>query len=102
MRRRETGNGASPRKCAPARNPAPLAGVAVRPPAGAEEVRGGRMAPATTKAAKYVYGVVRAPSSSRPKGKGIDGKPVRVIAADGLGALTSDVPPGQLEGGREE
>src|SRR5437764_3167074 len=35
-------------------------------------------------------------------GKGIDGKPLRVITADGLGALTSDLPSEDLEAGREE
>jgi hypothetical protein len=60
------------------------------------------MAASKSKPAKYVYGVVRASASSRPKGKGIDGKPVRVVAAEGLGALTSDLPPGPLEGGRDE
>jgi gas vesicle protein GvpL/GvpF len=51
---------------------------------------------------KYVYGVVRAKGRSKREGKGIGGKPLRVITADGLGALTSDVPGDDLEAGREE
>jgi hypothetical protein len=51
---------------------------------------------------KYVYGVVRAKGRSKREGKGIGGKPLRVIAADGVGALTSDVPGEDLEAGREE
>jgi hypothetical protein len=51
---------------------------------------------------KYVYGVVRAKGRSKRAGKGIGGEPLRVIAADGLGALTSDVPGEELEAGREE
>jgi hypothetical protein len=54
------------------------------------------------KTAKYVYGVVRARSKSSPKLKGINGKPLRVVASGGLGALTSDVPDGPVEAGREE
>ena len=53
-------------------------------------------------AAKYVYGVVRASSGAKPRGKGIGGGALRVIAADGLGALTNDVAPGPLEAGRDE
>jgi Gas vesicle synthesis protein GvpL/GvpF len=52
--------------------------------------------------AKYVYGVVRAPSRAKPKGKGIDGKPLRVVAAGSIGALTSEVPDEPLEAGRDE
>ena len=51
---------------------------------------------------KYVYGVVRANRGAKSKGKGIGGRPLRVVAATGLGALTSDVPEGELEAGREE
>jgi hypothetical protein len=51
---------------------------------------------------KYVYGVVRAKRGSKPKGKGIGDKPLRVLVAHGLGALTSDVPHEELEAGREE
>src|SRR4051794_13162357 len=58
--------------------------------------------PAASRTAKYVYGVVRARGGTKPKGKGIAGKPLRVVAADGIGALTSDVPAGDLEAGREE
>jgi Gas vesicle synthesis protein GvpL/GvpF len=60
------------------------------------------MGRAQPKSAKYIYGVVRADGKSRPRTKGIDRKQVRVVDADGLGALTSDVPPGGLEAGREE
>src|SRR3954468_13032882 len=60
------------------------------------------MGRAQPKSAKYVYGVVRADGKSRPRTRGIDRKQVRVVDADGLGALTSDVPPGGLEAGREE
>ena len=60
------------------------------------------MARAGGKTAKYVYGVVRARSKSSPKLKGINGKPLRVVASGGVGALTSDVPDGPLEAGREE
>jgi hypothetical protein len=60
------------------------------------------MAPASTKSAKYVYGVVRADRSSPPRARGIAKKQVRIVDADGIGALTSDVPPGDLEAGREE
>src|SRR3954466_5056059 len=51
---------------------------------------------------KYVYGVVRAKDRAKPKGKGIADKPLKVVAANGLGALTSDVPGEELEAGREE
>src|SRR5436305_4731239 len=54
------------------------------------------------KAAEYVYEIVRASSGAKPKGKGISGKPLRLISANGLGALTSDVPSGPLEAGRDE
>jgi hypothetical protein len=54
-----------------------------------------------TKPAKYVYGVVRADDKG-PRARGIGRKQVRIIRADGLGALTSDVPPGDLEAGRNE
>src|SRR4051812_10931876 len=53
-------------------------------------------------AAKYVYGVVRARRSSRLRQTGINDEPIRVVADDGLGALTSDVPAGTLEAGRGE
>jgi hypothetical protein len=52
--------------------------------------------------AKYVYGIVRAEESGRPKGKGIDGRPLRLVSTAGLGAVTSDVPEGELEAGRDE
>lgn len=60
------------------------------------------MGRAKPKSAKYIYGVVRADGKSRPRMKGIGQKQVRVVDADGLGALTSDVPPGDLEAGRDE
>jgi hypothetical protein len=60
------------------------------------------MARASSKSAKYVYGVVRADGKSRSRTKGIGEKQVRIVDADGLGALTSDVPDGDLEAGREE
>src|SRR3954451_5034093 len=53
-------------------------------------------------AGKYVYGVVRANGRAKPKGKGIAGKPLKVVAGNGVGALTSDVPGDELEAGREE
>src|SRR3954468_23214115 len=53
-------------------------------------------------ASKYVYGVVRGKGRAKPKGKGIAGKPLKVVAANGLGALTSDVPGEELEAGRDE
>jgi hypothetical protein len=52
--------------------------------------------------AKYVYGVVRAGSGSRPRTMGIGRRRVRVVDANGIGALTSDLPPRDLEAGREE
>src|SRR5215211_776958 len=50
--------------------------------------------------ASYVYGVLRTPA--RGKGKGIDGRPLRVVSANGIAALASDVPEGPLEAGRDE
>lgn len=52
--------------------------------------------------AKYVYGVVRTGAGGKPRGKGIDGRPLRIVSANGIGALTSDVPAGPLDAGREE
>jgi hypothetical protein len=60
------------------------------------------VARASTKSAKYVYGVVRADRKRTPRARGIGKKQVRIVDADGLGALTSDIPPGELEAGREE
>src|SRR5436189_4985083 len=51
---------------------------------------------------RYVYGVVRARRSSRLKQTGINGEPLKVVADGGLGALTSTVPEGFLEAGRDE
>lgn len=53
-------------------------------------------------AAKYVYGVVRASPKARPRSKGINGQPIRIIADQGLGALTSDVAGDPVEAGRDE
>jgi gas vesicle protein GvpL/GvpF len=52
--------------------------------------------------ARYVYGVVRASPRRKPATKGLGGRPLRVVAADGLGALTSEVPDEPLEAGRDE
>jgi gamma-glutamylcyclotransferase (GGCT)/AIG2-like uncharacterized protein YtfP len=60
------------------------------------------MAKSNGNSAKYVYGVVRAKRGSRLKQSGINDEPVTVVASKGLGALTSDVPAGPLEAGREE
>jgi hypothetical protein len=60
------------------------------------------VARASTKSAKYVYGVVRADPKRTPRARGIGKKKVRIVDADGLGALTTDIPPGELEAGREE
>ena len=60
------------------------------------------MAQANGSSAKYVYGVVRAKRGSRSKQKGISDEPVRVVSLEGVGALTSDVPDGPLEAGRDE
>lgn len=53
-------------------------------------------------AAQYVYGVVRAGGEPWQKLDGIDGELVSPVAADGVAALTSDVPDEVLEAGREE
>ena len=55
-----------------------------------------------TETPKYVYGVVPGDAGSPPRVRGIGRKQIKVVRADGLGALTSDVPPGDLEAGREE
>ena len=52
--------------------------------------------------ASYVYGVLRSSGRRKPAGKGIDGKPLRMVAADGIAALASDVPDAPLEAGRDE
>jgi hypothetical protein len=52
--------------------------------------------------AKYVYGVVRAGEEPWPRLEGMNGEPVSPVRADGLAALTSDVPDELLEAGREE
>lgn len=56
----------------------------------------------TAEPAKYVYGVVRVGGKRWPKLEGINGEPVAPVAAEGLAALTSDVPDELLEAGREE
>lgn len=53
-------------------------------------------------APKYVYGVVRASPKGRLTSKGINGKPIRIISTQGLGALTSDVSEEPVEAGRDE
>ena len=60
------------------------------------------MARSGAKPAKYVYGVVPADSRARPKGSGIGGKSLRLVASGDLAAITSDVPDGPLEAGRDE
>ena len=61
------------------------------------------MARASAQRAKYVYGVIRTSGRSKPKVKGIDGRPLAVVKSNGsLGALVSDVPEGPLEAGRDE
>jgi hypothetical protein len=60
------------------------------------------MARKASNGAKYVYGVVRAEGAPAPRYRGIDRKQVRIVANDRLGALTSDVPDGDLEAGRDE
>ena len=55
-----------------------------------------------TDAAKYVYGVIRPTRKAAPRVRGIGRKQVRIVRADGIGALTSDVPAEDLEAGREE
>ena len=60
------------------------------------------MGRAQTETAKYVYGVVPGDAGSPPRVRGIGRKQIKLVRADGLGALTSDVPPGDLEAGREE
>src|SRR5436305_1393833 len=60
------------------------------------------MARSASEAPKYVYGVVRASPKARVRAKGMYGKPIRVVASEGLGALTSDAPEGRLEAGRDE
>src|SRR5438045_3283777 len=57
---------------------------------------------ASNDAPKYVYGVVRASPKARLKSKGINGKPIRIISSQGLGALTSDVSDEPVEAGRDE
>jgi hypothetical protein len=60
------------------------------------------MAEPRKSAAKYVYGVVRAGGGPWPKLEGMNGEPVSPVSIEGLAALTSDVPDGFLEAGREE
>ena len=55
-----------------------------------------------TETAKYVYGVIRPTRKAPPRVRGIGRKQVRIVRADGIGALTSDVPAEELEAGREE
>lgn len=60
------------------------------------------MARGGSESAKYVYGVVPADSPARPKGSGIGGEALRLVASGDLAAITSDVPEGPLEAGRDE
>lgn len=60
------------------------------------------MSTAKIETAKYVYGVVPAAGAKPPPGPGIDDAPVGIVSHDGVAALTSDVPGGFLEAGREE
>jgi hypothetical protein len=60
------------------------------------------MARGGAETAKYIYGVVPAGSRARPKGSGIGGKSLRLVASGELAAITSDVPDGPLEAGRDE
>jgi hypothetical protein len=52
--------------------------------------------------AQYVYGVVPASSKLPSTRRGIDDRPLRVVASGGLGALTSDAPGDELVAGRDE
>jgi hypothetical protein len=49
---------------------------------------------------KYVYGVL-ASSAQAPAGGGIAGAPLELVAKDGIAALVSDLPEGELMMGRE-
>src|SRR5947207_288274 len=51
---------------------------------------------------KYVYGVVRKGGAGAPREPGINDQPIALVSADGLAALTSDVPGEYLEAGRDE
>jgi hypothetical protein len=52
--------------------------------------------------AKYVYGVVPAKMRGKPKGQGIGGNALRLVKSGELAAITSDVPDGPIEAGRDE
>jgi hypothetical protein len=51
--------------------------------------------------AQYVYGIVEA-SSSAPRGRGIAGAPLRVIAGEDASALVSEIHTGRVRLGRDE
>ena len=51
--------------------------------------------------AQYVYGIVEA-SARAPRGRGIAGAPLRLVAGDDVAALVSEVPGGHVRLGREE
>ena len=51
--------------------------------------------------AQYVYGIVEA-TATKPRGRGIDGAPLRLITGEDAAALVSEIPPGRLRMGREE
>ena len=51
--------------------------------------------------AQYVYGIVEA-TATKPRGRGIDGAPLRLITGGDAAALVSELPSGRLRMGREE
>jgi hypothetical protein len=51
--------------------------------------------------AQYVYGIVEA-TATKPRGRGIDGAPLRLIIGEGAAALVSEIPSNRLRLGREE
>ncbi|MGN6662955.1 MAG: GvpL/GvpF family gas vesicle protein [Solirubrobacterales bacterium] len=52
--------------------------------------------------ARYVYGVVRAGDRPPSEGLGLGGAPLELVSADGVAALTSEIPGEYLEAGRDE
>lgn len=51
--------------------------------------------------AQYVYGIVEA-TATKPRGRGIDGAPLRLIAGEDAAALVSELASSRLRLGREE
>jgi Gas vesicle synthesis protein GvpL/GvpF len=51
--------------------------------------------------AQYVYGIVQA-TSTAPRGRGIAGAPLRLVAGEQASALVSEIPAGSVRLGREE